>query len=217
MSDHIDSLFEEARDVFHRRNIQYGTQNITDGGVTGVVARVRDKLARIENAQDEATVRDAGIDLANYGLILASLAEKSWGQERKSLQVVGPLAAPAISGDVGHDLTLMEDVSVEPGKILYVPTGVRILCPTGTWARLSGRSSLARKHGVLCVEGVIDELYTGELFCGLYVLGTTAVSLSRGQRVAQVIFYKSVVPDRVQVEVLPETARGTNGFGSTGR
>ncbi len=216
MSDHIDSLFEEAKDVFKRRNKQYGTQNIIDAGVTGVVARIRDKLARIEHSTDQNAARDAGIDLANYGLILAALAEGTWTGERRELQIVGPLHEPAVSGDVGFDLALTEDVVVEPGKITYVSTGVKILCPSGLWARLSGRSSLARKFGVLCVEGVIDELYTGELLCGLYTIGSSSIPFKTGQRVAQVIFYERITPPRMRVEMLPETARGTNGFGSTG-
>lgn len=216
MADHIDALFEEAKDVFRRRNKQYGTQNIIDAGVGGVVARIRDKLARIEHSTDKSAARDAGIDLANYGLILAALAEGTWAGERRELQIVGPLHEPAVLGDVGFDLALTEDVTIPPGKIVYVSTGVKILCPSGTWARLSGRSSLARKFGVLCVEGVIDELYTGELLCGLYVIGDAPVSFKTGQRVAQVIFYERITPPRVRVDSLPETARGANGFGSTG-
>jgi dUTP pyrophosphatase len=213
--DAIDQIFHEAKDVFRRRNEQYGTQNIRDAGIEGVLARIRDKMGRIEHTKDKDALRDASMDLANYGFILALLAADQWGHERRDLQVIGGLHEPARPGDVGFDLAISEDVHVVPDRITYAKTGVKILCPTGVWARIAGRSSLARKHGVLAIEGVIDQDYTGELLVGLYSL-SGEVDLICGQRVAQVIFFETTIPKTVRVEMLPETPRGSNGFGSTG-
>lgn len=125
----------------------------------------------------------------------------------------------AYPSDAGYDLFVSEPVTVQPGQFLDVPLGIiRVLLPIGTWARLVGRSSTLRSRGLLVAEGVIDGGYTGPLFAGVFNLTNTAVSLAVGDRIAQLILCPTIdVPVAQTAEHdIPQTDRGTRGFGSSG-
>jgi len=225
-NEEIDQLYERARLLFWRKNASYGTANVAEGGLRAVVARLTDKVHRAANVAESSgdsveVMLDTALDIANYGIILAALATGKWPDhdDRRSLLVTGKpdhIRRPARPGDVGFDLCAATDHSLPPHELYYVPTGVSVLCPRGMWCRIVGRSSLARKRRVLCVEGIIDGDYTGELEVGCLNLTDKYVFIKAGERIAQVIFCPALVPEMTHVDELPNTERGASGFGSTG-
>lgn len=126
------------------------------------------------------------------------------------------------AGAAGLDLTaaLAADTVLElaPGARTLVPCGFAMALPQGFEAQVRPRSGLAAKHGVtvLNAPGTIDADYRGEVKVILINHGDSTFEIGRGDRIAQMV----VAPvSPVQFEVvttLDETARGTDGFGSTG-
>ncbi len=130
-----------------------------------------------------------------------------------------PLPAYATDGAAGMDVVAAEALTIAPGNRAAVATGFAIAIPNGYEVQVRPRSGLALKHGVTCLNtpGTIDSDYRGEVKVILANLGAEPFSISRGDRIAQ------LVPAPVQRAVLDEvlslddTIRGTGGFGSTGR
>lgn len=126
----------------------------------------------------------------------------------------------ARSGDAGADLVTRIDLTIAPGERKLVPTGISIALPAGYAAFIHPRSGLAINHGVTIVNapGTVDAGFRGELQIILinHDLAET-VTLSRGERIAQLIIQRVERAEFVQVEELPGSDRGTHGFGSTGR
>ena len=130
-----------------------------------------------------------------------------------------PLPAYARAGDAGADLVAAEDVDLAPGERAAVRTGIAIALPDGYAGFVHPRSGLAAKHGVTLVNapGTIDSGYRGEI--KVILLNTDAskpVSLRRGDRIAQLVVQRVENVAFREVTVLPDSARGDNGFGSTG-
>ncbi|HEY1617578.1 MAG TPA: dUTP diphosphatase [Streptosporangiaceae bacterium] len=130
-----------------------------------------------------------------------------------------PLPSRAHPGDAGADLYAAEDVELAPGQRALMPTGVAIALPDGFAAFVHPRSGLAARHGVTLVNapGTVDAGYRGEIRVTL--LNTDAdhpVRLQRGDRIAQLVIQRVAYPDFCEVEILPGSARGDGGFGSTG-
>jgi dUTP pyrophosphatase len=128
------------------------------------------------------------------------------------------LPAYAKPGDAGLDLRASEAVTLEPGGRRLVPTGLAVAIPEGHAGFVLPRSGLAMHKGVtvLNAPGLIDSGYRGELKVLLINHGGEAVGIGRGERIAQLII-QPVAPARlVEVERLPDSARGEEGFGSTG-
>ncbi|HEY2127622.1 MAG TPA: dUTP diphosphatase [Streptosporangiaceae bacterium] len=130
-----------------------------------------------------------------------------------------PLPARSHPGDAGVDLMAAADVDLAPGARAVVPTGVAIALPDGYAAFVHPRSGLAARHGVTLVNapGTVDAGYRGEIRVTL--LNTdpaTAVSFQRGDRIAQLVIQRVAAPVFHEVDSLPGSARGENGFGSTG-
>ncbi|WP_406675450.1 dUTP diphosphatase [Nonomuraea sp. N2-4H] len=126
----------------------------------------------------------------------------------------------AHAGDAGADLYAAEDVELEPGERAVVGTGVAIALPDGYAAFVHPRSGLAAKHGVTLVNapGTVDAGYRGEIKVTL--INTDAKEpfrLRRGDRVAQLVVQRVERAAFYEVERLPGSVRGANGFGSTGR
>jgi len=99
-----------------------------------------------------------------------------------------------------------------------VPTGLAIALPAGYEAQVRPRSGLAAKNGVtvLNTPGTVDADYRGEVKVILINLGDTAFEIERGMRIAQMVIAPITQAAFAEVDELPETARGTGGFGSTG-
>ena len=131
-----------------------------------------------------------------------------------------PLPAYAHPGDAGADLFAREDVELLPGERAVVPTGLAIALPDGYAAFVHPRSGLAARHGVTLVNapGTIDAGYRGEIKVTLINTDTkNAVRLRRGDRIAQLVIQRVERARFHEVERLPGSLRGGNGFGSTGR
>jgi dUTP pyrophosphatase len=126
--------------------------------------------------------------------------------------------AYASDGAAGLDLRAYEDVELAPMERKLVRTGVRIAVPEGYEAQVRPRSGLAVKHGIGMVNspGTIDSDYRGEIHLILINFGATAVKLTKGERVAQMVIGPVARVTPTAVPELDETVRGPRGFGSTG-
>lgn len=135
-----------------------------------------------------------------------------------------PIAAPAAPryahpGDAGADLTSTEAVRLAPGARATVGTGVAVALPDGYAGFVVPRSGLAARHGITVVNapGTVDAGYRGEIRVTL--LNTDAsepYEISVGDRIAQLILVPVAQANFVPVDQLPDSIRGTGGFGSTG-
>ena len=130
-----------------------------------------------------------------------------------------PLPGYARHGDAGADLCAAEDIDLAPGERAVVRTGIAIALPEGYAGFVHPRSGLAARHGITLVNapGTIDAGYRGEI--KVVLLNTDlakAVSLRRGDRIAQLVVQRVENVTFREVPALPESARGDNGFGSTG-
>lgn len=131
-----------------------------------------------------------------------------------------PLPHFARAGDAGADIVSRIDIDIAPGERALVPTGISIALPDGYAAFAHPRSGLAIKYGVGMVNapGTIDAGYRGELQIILinHDLHKT-FNIKRGDRIAQLVFQKVERAEFIEVEELPGSGRGADGFGSTGR
>ncbi len=109
-------------------------------------------------------------------------------------------------------------ITVQPGQRVLISTGLRIALPPGVEAQVRPRSGLAISHGITLINapGTIDADYRGTVKVGLINLGKEPFVISHGQRIAQMIIAPIIRGKWKVVAQLPETARGTGGFGSTG-
>lgn len=131
-----------------------------------------------------------------------------------------PLPLYAKGGDAGADIVSAVDITLAPGERALVPTGISIALPDGYVALVHPRSGLAIKHGVTMVNapGTVDAGYRGEL--KLILINhdrSETVSFKRGDRVAQLVIQQAERAEFIEVQELPGSGRGTDGFGSTGR
>jgi dUTP pyrophosphatase len=132
-----------------------------------------------------------------------------------------PLELPSYQSGAaaGLDLRADEGCTLAPGERRLVPTGLAVELPPGHEGQVRPRSGLALKHGIGMVNGpgTIDEDYRGEVGVILVNLGQEPFQLRRGERIAQLVVAPVTRVEVRLVEALVETARGTGGFGSTGR
>ena len=131
-----------------------------------------------------------------------------------------PLPRYAKGGDAGADIVSAVDITLAPGERALVPTGISIALPDGYVALVHPRSGLAIKHGVTMVNapGTVDAGYRGEL--KLILINhdrSESVTFKRGDRVAQIVIQEVERAEFIEVQELPGSGRGTDGFGSTGR
>jgi len=121
----------------------------------------------------------------------------------------------------GLDLSAALDQAIEllPGKRAAIPTGLAIKLPEGYEAQVRPRSGLAREYGVTLVNspGTIDADYVGPLIVLVINHGERMVRIEHGHRIAQLVIAPVVQAELLEVDDLPATARGTGGFGSTGK
>lgn len=132
------------------------------------------------------------------------------------------LPVRSTSGSAGMDLHALLDapLTIHPGELVSVPTGIAIGLPSPeTVGLVFARSGLAVKHGIALSNGVgvIDSDYTGEIRVGLVNQSAVDYELHPGERIAQLAVLPVCLPDITVVDALEETERGAGGFGSTGR
>ena len=132
-----------------------------------------------------------------------------------------PLPSYARAGDAGADLVAREDATLTSGGgRALVPTGVAVAIPDGYAGFVQPRSGLALTHGVTCLNtpGLIDAGYRDEI--RVLLVNTdpgTVYRVRRGDRIAQLVIQRVEAAGFRPVEELPQSQRGTGGFGHTGR
>ena len=121
----------------------------------------------------------------------------------------------------GADLyaCLEEDITIQPGQTVMVPTGLSMELPRGYAGLIYARSGLACKRGLAPANkvGVIDSDYRGQFLVALHNHGTAAQTIGCGERIAQLVITPVFTPGFTETEELSGTQRGTGGFGSTGK
>ena len=130
-----------------------------------------------------------------------------------------PVPAYAHDGDAGADLHSAEDLVLAPGARRLVRTGLAIVLPDGYAGFVHPRSGLAHRHGLTVVNapGTVDAGYRGEVCVNLLNTDPAlAVTISRGDRIAQLVVQQVARARFVVTDALPPSERGTGGHGSTG-
>lgn len=133
-----------------------------------------------------------------------------------------PLPAYASAGAAGADLRADlggGTVELTPGARALIPTGLRLAIPDGWEVQIRPRSGIALKQGItlLNTPGTIDSDYRGPLGVIVINLGQQPVTITHGDRIAQMVVAPAPQARFELVEALDDTARGAGGFGSTGR
>ena len=126
-------------------------------------------------------------------------------------------ATPASSG-VDLAAAIDQPITLEPGGHALIATGLAIAVPEGFEAQVRPRSGLALKHGITVLNspGTIDADYRGEVKVILINLGDKAFTIERGMRIAQMVIGQVNPITWQEVDALPASTRGSDGFGSTG-
>lgn len=130
-----------------------------------------------------------------------------------------PQRATPYSAGLDLSACLDSPITIAPGKRALIPTGL-CAAPDDNDAvlMLYARSGLSIKNGVTMANGVgvVDADYRGEICIPLINLGNEAFTVTHGMRIAQLVVSRVILPDCEITEALPDTQRGTGGFGSTG-
>lgn len=140
----------------------------------------------------------------------------------KKLHEAATLPGYQTAGAAGMDIhaCLPEaPITLQPGAIAVVSTGLALAIPAGFEGQVRPRSGLSTKHGLSVpnAPGTIDSDYRGELRIALINHGKEAFTVTHGMRIVQLVIAPVVRASIELVDDLDETARGQGGFGSTGR
>jgi len=131
-----------------------------------------------------------------------------------------PLPAYAHDGDAGLDLLSAEGCELGPGERRAIPTGIAVAIPEGYAGFVHARSGRALREGLGVANGpgLIDAGYRGEIKVIVVNLDPSeTIKIERGDKIAQLVIQRVERADLEEVAELPETTRGSGGFGSTGR
>jgi dUTP pyrophosphatase len=136
----------------------------------------------------------------------------------KRIDTTLPLPTYATAGSVAFDLVCREETEIAPRRLGYVPGNVIVQTPPGYMLLLTMRSSTPRRKGLLVPHGVgiIDQDYCGEgdeLMIQVYNFRDEAVTVQRGERIAQGVFVPVL---HVEWNEVDSVGKGRGGFGSTG-
>lgn len=140
----------------------------------------------------------------------------------KRLRNSAKLPTRGTAGAAGMDLyaCIDESVTIEPGGLKIIPTGIAIALPDSNVAAfLYARSGLGVKHGI-CLSngvGVVDSDYRGEVCVGLCNVSDTPYTIEPQERIAQMVIAPVAVAELTETDELDDTDRGEGGFGSTGK
>ncbi len=136
----------------------------------------------------------------------------------KPTESMHQLPSTAHPGDAGADLSAAEQGTIQPGGRALVSVGMAIAIPDGYAGLVMPRSGLAVRHGVTVLNspGLVDSGYRGELKVALINHGSEPFVYEPGDRIAQLVITPVEACDFVEVDDLPDSARGEGGFGSTG-
>ena len=124
-------------------------------------------------------------------------------------------------GSSGMDLMAFIDspIKVPPNNSALIPTGLSIAIPNDVEIQIRPRSGLAAKSsiGILNTPGTIDSDYRGELKIILFNHSNKEFIVNNNDRIAQIVLMPVLKVDFEEVDELPDTLRGSGGFGSTGK
>ena len=139
----------------------------------------------------------------------------------KRLRENAKLPARATEASAGMDLSaaVAEPVEIPPHEIRLIPTGLAAApARRDVMLMLCARSGLASKHGIGMANGVgiVDADYRGEICVPLINQSDVPFTVTDGLRIAQLIVVPVILPEIMESDILPETDRGSGGFGSTG-
>jgi len=139
----------------------------------------------------------------------------------KKLNPKAELPKYKTEGSSGMDLmALIENpITIKPQNSALIPTGLSIAIPEDTEVQIRPRSGLAAKSSisVLNTPGTIDSDYRGEIKIILFNHGKEEFTVNNNDRIAQMILMPVLKAEFEEVEELPKTIRGSEGFGSTGK
>ena len=116
----------------------------------------------------------------------------------------------------GLDLFSAESKIIEPRDRARIRTDIAIKLPPGTYGRIAPRSGLAANHFIGVGGGVIDRDFIGGIECILFNHQNSPFQVTKGMRISQLIIEKISYLELLEADVLEETERGVNGFGSSG-
>lgn len=133
-----------------------------------------------------------------------------------------PLPAYATDGAAGMDLRAMPDAPLDlaPGDCELIPTGIAIhIAEPGVAGLIVPRSGLGHRHGIVLgnLVGLIDSDYQGQLYLSCWNRGTASFRIGIGERIAQLVLVPVLRARLEVVDAFADSARGTGGFGHTGR
>lgn len=138
----------------------------------------------------------------------------------KILRKGAKLPTYGTSEAAGADLyaCLEKTIEIAPGETVWIPTGVALEVPKGCAGLIYARSSFGTKRGLAPANkvGVVDSDYRGEITVVLLNHSNKCQTVENGERIAQFIITPVITPEYIEAEELSDTARGDNGFGSTG-
>lgn len=119
--------------------------------------------------------------------------------------------------DAGLDLRTPKWFMIFPHDSAVIDTGVHVQLPHGTYGKLESKSGLNVKRDIVSCGGTIDEQYTGSIKVKLYNLGDIPYRFEAGDKIIQLIVQPCLYEPVEITDELEETARGDNGFGSSGK
>lgn len=137
----------------------------------------------------------------------------------KRLDADLPLPSYAHAGDAGLDLYAAENLTIKPFARALVGTGIAVSIPEGYAGFVQPRSGLALRRGLSFVNtpGLIDSHYRGEIkLIAINLDAMEPLSIARGEKIAQLVIQRVERVALLEVDDLDSTARGENGFGSSG-
>ena len=139
----------------------------------------------------------------------------------KKLDSAVQLPAYKSTGASGMDLMafIKKPINVKPNSSSLIPTGLSVAFPENFEIQIRPRSGLAAKNNisVLNTPGTIDSDYRGEIKVIIYNHSNKDFIINNGDRIAQMVFTPVVKMELEETNELPQTLRGDDGFGSTGK
>lgn len=128
------------------------------------------------------------------------------------------IPSAAYQGDAGFDLHSIDNITIKPGEIKLIHTGIKIQLSPDTEAQIRPRSGLALNYGITVLNspGTIDEGYRGEIGVILINHGSHEFLVTEGMKIAQMVIKPVIKVNIKKVNKLCDSERGAKGFGSTG-
>ena len=121
------------------------------------------------------------------------------------------------NGDAGLDLHACEDYTIEPGKRCHIGMGFAMELPKDYVALIWDRGGMAAKHGIHSLAGVIDSNYRGEVTVILFNTTNEPYTISKGDKVVQMLIQHHEVAQFTEVDELADSERGDQAWLSSGK